>query len=98
MYVRYSGGFKDISDILLATPSDISRACKIPPHEANKIISLVCRERAQPPRPLQAFLSDANESITTGDSELDSILGGGITTGMVWEVVGQRYRRRSPVP
>ncbi|KAF8553411.1 P-loop containing nucleoside triphosphate hydrolase protein, partial [Imleria badia] len=81
--------FKDVADILLATPSDISRACKIPPHEVNKIISLICREHAQPPRPLQTLLSDANESFTTGDSELDSILGGGITTAMVWEVVGE---------
>ncbi|KAH0830479.1 P-loop containing nucleoside triphosphate hydrolase protein [Lanmaoa asiatica] len=87
--VLAKGGFREISDVLLATASDISRACKIPPHEANKIISLICREHAQPLRPLQAFLPGTDESFTTGDSELDSILGGGVTTGMVWEVVGE---------
>ncbi|KAF8136246.1 Rad51-domain-containing protein [Boletus edulis] len=60
-------------------PSDISHACKLPPSEVNKIISLIYREHAQPSRPLQSFLSNADESFTTGDSELDTILGGGIT-------------------
>ncbi|KIJ69524.1 hypothetical protein HYDPIDRAFT_124118 [Hydnomerulius pinastri MD-312] len=84
------GGFKDISDVLLATASDISRACRIAPQEVNKIISLICRERAQPPRPLREFLAEEpSEKITTGDVELDSLIGGGIKTGMVWEVVGE---------
>ncbi|KAF8448073.1 Rad51-domain-containing protein, partial [Boletus edulis BED1] len=87
--IRRSGGFRDVSDILLAAPSDISHACKLPPSEVNKIISLIYREHAQPSRPLQSFLSNADESFTTGDSELDTILGGGITTAMVWEVVGE---------
>lgn len=95
--IQHPGGFKDDSDALLATAGDISRACRIPIREANTIISLICREHAQPLRPLQAFLSEPNESFTTGDSELDSILGGGITTGMVWEVVGERYLRYAAV-
>ncbi|KAG9318376.1 P-loop containing nucleoside triphosphate hydrolase protein [Chiua virens] len=69
-----SGGFKDLSDVLLCTPSDLSRACKITPHEADKIISLIYRERAQPLHEFKPF--------TTGDSELDVILGGGIATSM----------------
>ncbi|KAF9228039.1 hypothetical protein BS17DRAFT_417964 [Gyrodon lividus] len=84
------GGFKDISDVLVATASDISRACRIAPQEASKIVTLICRERAQPLRPLREFLSGWNEQFTTGDTELNSILGGGMRTGMVWEVVGER--------
>ncbi|KAG6376048.1 hypothetical protein JVT61DRAFT_2016 [Boletus reticuloceps] len=95
--IRRSGGFRDVSDILLAAPSDISNACRLPPSEVNKIISHIYREHAQPSRPLQSFLSHADESFTTGDSELDTILGGGIMTAMVWEVVGERYGCHSPV-
>lgn len=32
-----------------------------------------------------------DEKFTTGDVVLDKALGGGIRTGMVWEVVGERY-------
>jgi len=32
----------------------------------------------------------AEEEFTTGDSRLDKSLGGGIRTGMIWEVVGER--------
>ncbi|KIK78521.1 hypothetical protein PAXRUDRAFT_28594 [Paxillus rubicundulus Ve08.2h10] len=85
------GGFKDTSDVLLATASDISRACRIAPQEASKIITLICQECAQPLRPLREFLSEGNEKFTTGDTELDFILGGGIRTGMVWEVVGESF-------
>ena len=30
------------------------------------------------------------EEFTTGDSQLDRSLGGGIRTGMIWEVAGER--------
>ena len=89
--VRRPGGFRDVQDVLLATPNDIARACRIPLHEANKIISSICREHAQPLRSLQQVLTDTHESFTTGDAELDSMLGGGIASGTVWEVVGERY-------
>ncbi|KAF9232979.1 P-loop containing nucleoside triphosphate hydrolase protein [Melanogaster broomeanus] len=71
------------------TASDISRACRIAPQEANKIITAICRECNQPLRPLRESLWLGNEKFQTGDAELDSILGGGIRTGMVWEVVGE---------
>lgn len=84
------GGFKDIADVLLSSSSEISRACRIPPQEAGKIIATICRERMQPLRPLGEFLAEAHdEMFTTGDAELDSVLGGGIRTGMLWEAVGE---------
>jgi len=86
-----AGGFKDIADVLLSSSSEISRACRIPPQEAGKIIADICRERVQPLRPLGEFLAEEHdEMFTTGDAELDSVLGGGIRTGMLWEAVGER--------
>ena len=35
--------------------------------------------------------NEEDEYFTTGDVVLDRALGGGIRTGMVWEVVGERY-------
>lgn len=88
--VLSKGGFKDIADILLATPSELSRACRIPPQEANEVIARICQERAQPLRRLADILADEHdEKFTTGDAELDTLLGGGIRTGMIWETAGE---------
>ncbi|KAH7889805.1 P-loop containing nucleoside triphosphate hydrolase protein [Phlebopus sp. FC_14] len=83
------GGYKNISEALLATTNDLVRRCRITPQEANNIITLLCRERTLPPRPLRDFLIERDEKFTTGDPDLDTLLGGGIRTGMVWEVVGE---------
>jgi Rad51 len=37
------------------------------------------------------------EEFTTGDPRLDKALGGGIRTGMIWEVAGERCVRRSSI-
>lgn len=88
--VLSKGGFKDIADILLATPSELSRTCRITPQEANEIIARICQERAQPLRRLADILADErDEKFTTGDAELDTLLGGGVRTGMLWEAVGE---------
>ncbi|KAI6038974.1 Rad51B protein, partial [Pisolithus marmoratus] len=84
------GGFKDIADLLLATPSELSRTCRIAPQEANEIIARICQEQAQPPRRLADIVADERDEIfTTGDAELDTLLGGGIRTGMIWEAAGE---------
>jgi DNA repair protein RAD57 len=51
----------------------------------------VCKERCKPVRLLEHVVQEGNEVFTTGDSQLDNALGGGIRTGMVWEIVGERY-------
>jgi hypothetical protein len=58
--------------------------------EAQNIIDLVCKAHAHEPRSVANIEQDL-EIFTTGDAALDSALGGGIRTGMLWEVVGQRY-------
>ena len=51
----------------------------------------VCKERCKPVRLLEHVVQEGNEVFTTGDSQLDHALGGGIRTGMVWEIAGERY-------
>lgn len=59
--------------------------------EAKRIIDTVCSESAPPRiRRLEEVKHEGAETCTTGDPHLDSALGGGIRTGMVWEVAGER--------
>lgn len=44
-----------------------------------------------PLKRLDAFDANDDELFTTGDEILDASLGGGLRTGLVWEVVGERY-------
>ena len=41
---------------------------------------------------LNAFGVGRGEYLTTGDPCIDSMLGGGIRPGMVWELIGERYQ------
>lgn len=61
--------------------------------EAQRIIDVVCKEHAQQPCSLEDvdLGDDDDDMFTTGDADLDHALGGGIRTGMLWEVAGQRY-------
>lgn len=62
--------------------------------EIQNIIDIVCKERIHDPQSLAGGgVPRDGESFTTGDIDLDSALGGGVRTGMVWEIVGQRYCR-----
>lgn len=83
------GGYKILSDLLLSTPSDISRTTRIAPLEVTKILEAACRECAAPINKIKDLPLEGEEKFTTGDAELDGILGGGIRTGMLWEVVGE---------
>ena len=54
------------------------------------ILDTVCRALAQQPRALKDVQHEGDERFTTGDERLDEALGGGVRTGMIWEVVGER--------
>ncbi len=84
------GNFHTITDLLLASPQDIAKRCKLSPVEVKKTLEklldavpLIDLDR------LDTFPAD--EIFTTGDQILDKAIGGGIRTGMIWEVVGERY-------
>jgi DNA repair protein RAD57 len=63
---------------------------RIPPKEVTRILEAACRECAPPIHKIKDLPLEGEEKFTTGDPELDSMLGGGIRTGMLWEVVGER--------
>lgn len=56
----------------------------------DKLIDLVCQEVAPQPQLLSDIAYLGDEKITTGDAHLDEVLGGGIRTGMLWDVSGEK--------
>lgn len=54
-------------------------------------MNIVCDELAPKVYQLDDPALPKHEKFTTGDALLDSLFGGGIRTGKVWEVVGERY-------
>jgi DNA repair protein RAD57 len=87
---NFKGNLLVISDILSTSVADIARKCKISPVEAQGIINSLCKENPHRLRQLGNVKQEGEEKFTTGDAHLDDALGGGIRTGMVWEVVGER--------
>ncbi|KDQ59487.1 hypothetical protein JAAARDRAFT_623123 [Jaapia argillacea MUCL 33604] len=83
------GGLTTVSDVILISPSEIAKKCRIPPSEAQAIVDCISREKSQPCPLLEDVCQQGSEVITTGDTRLDNILCGGLRTGMIWEVVGE---------
>ncbi|KAG5219943.1 DNA repair protein [Salix suchowensis] len=54
------------------------------------LVDAFCKASLQPLQRLEEIKHVGNEKITTGDPRLDHALGGGIRTGMIWEVAGER--------
>ena len=81
----------NVEDLLLASPTDIARKSHVADQVVDRILDTVCRALTQQPRSLKDVQHEGNEKFTSGDERLDNALGGGIRTGMVWEVVGERY-------
>jgi len=53
------------------------------------IVGSIAHALARPPSVLRDVIRNGSESITTGDTVLDEMIGGGIRVGMVWEFVGE---------
>ena len=87
---RPAEGYKVLSDLLLSTPTEISLATGICEKVVIGIFEAACRECASPIDKVKDLPPEGEEKFTTGDAELDGMLGGGIRTGMLWEVVGER--------
>jgi hypothetical protein len=84
-----TGGFITVSDVLLFPLSDISRRCRLAPQAVQAIVDSIAHALARPPSILRDVVRNGSELITTGDTILDEMLGGGIRVGMVWEFVGE---------
>ncbi|KAI0060892.1 P-loop containing nucleoside triphosphate hydrolase protein [Artomyces pyxidatus] len=78
-----------VSDILFLSLHDLANRCRIPPQDAQFIVTIVCQALDRPPQLLASVKQEGSEAFTTGDANLDQMLGGGIRTGMVWELVGE---------
>ena len=75
--------------MLISHFSDISQRCRLAPQAVQEIVNAVARALDRPPRLLRDVMHDGSEVITTGDTSLDQMLGGGIRVGMIWEFVGE---------
>ncbi|KAF8201566.1 P-loop containing nucleoside triphosphate hydrolase protein [Pholiota molesta] len=83
------GKFQTVADLLLTPTQDIAKRCRVSPLEAKRIVDIVLSATASPKLERLDNCSRQEEVFTTGDKTLDDALGGGIRTGMVWEVVGE---------
>ena len=87
-----TGNVQTVADLLLNTPQEIAKRCKTSPLEIKRITNAVLN--AIPLHKLNILESvahDGDEKFSTGDVILDNALEGGMRTGMVWEIVGERY-------
>lgn len=79
-----------VTDLILLSTSDIVKKCRISHHEAQELVNAVCDELAPPLHSLGDPELPKDETFTTGDATIDRVLGDGIRTGKLWEVVGER--------
>ncbi|KII88759.1 hypothetical protein PLICRDRAFT_637359 [Plicaturopsis crispa FD-325 SS-3] len=91
------GGIESTSDLLLTAPQEIAKKCRIPLQEVHSILDIVCSASGPNPRVLESVEREGSEKFTTGDALLDKALGGGIRTGMIWEIAGESAAGKSQV-
>ncbi|KZV65848.1 hypothetical protein PENSPDRAFT_586196, partial [Peniophora sp. CONT] len=82
------GGYDTVLDLFLSMPQDIAKKCRVTVREANEMLDTASSAITKPPRRL-SDIPDEPLCFTTGDKTLDKMLGGGMRTGMVWEIVGE---------
>ncbi|KAL5529425.1 hypothetical protein ACEPAG_5410 [Sanghuangporus baumii] len=81
--------FRNASDIVLAPPNEIAKKLRTSLSDAQAIVETVCKEITKNSLRIAKIAECSDEKFTTGDSALDRAIGGGIRTGMVWELVGE---------
>ncbi|TCD66472.1 hypothetical protein EIP91_001352 [Steccherinum ochraceum] len=83
------GGISSVSDLLLTPPPELAKKCRLAVHDIQSLVDAVCEVLASAPLRLDDEALQEAEFFTTGDQALDEVLGGGIRTGMLWEIVGE---------
>ncbi|KAF7295128.1 RAD51b protein [Mycena indigotica] len=83
------GNLESLPELLLCPPHEISRRCKLTPHETNTIIDTVSKTRHPKLVSIVNWQDRPDYCCTTGDTELDMALAGGFRPGMVWELFGE---------
>lgn len=74
----------------MAPAKDVSKRLKLSLIEVQSIVESVCKDLAQRTCRFERLELEGNDRFTSGDPALDEAFGGGIRTGMVWDLVGER--------
>ncbi|KAH9001739.1 P-loop containing nucleoside triphosphate hydrolase protein [Lactarius akahatsu] len=85
----FTGGLVTVSDVLFSPVYDVSQKCRLAPQAVQEIFDAIAHAINHPPSLLRDVIRDGSETITSGDVNLDKMLGGGIRVGMIWELVGE---------
>ncbi|EAU88150.2 Rad51B protein [Coprinopsis cinerea okayama7 len=92
----YLCNFITIADLLVTPINEVAKRCKISAQDAKAIYDVLLKECKPPALPTLITLNlPLDEVLSTGDAYLDHALGGGIRTGMVWEIVGESAAGKS---
>ncbi|KAF8226173.1 hypothetical protein L208DRAFT_1144307, partial [Tricholoma matsutake] len=83
------GRILNVEDLLLSSPHEVAQKCKVNPSAVERMMD--CMYNVGTPQNIRRLkdVQGEGEEFTTGDSRLDEALGGGIRTGMIWEVAGE---------
>ena len=84
------GSIQTVADLVLTPIQDIAKRCRSSPVEVKRIVDTVLSRTPVPKLRRLDEYPPSVETFTTGSEVLDGMLGGGLRTGMVWEVVGER--------
>ena len=84
-----------VAEVWLQPASEIAKKARVSVEEVQAAVNLLCKETA--PRSLRVTTDDENScedvqiasKLTTGDSDLDAVLGGGIEANSITEIVGE---------
>ena len=87
-YIVVVVGLKTALDVLVLPPQELAQKLQVA--DAQDIIDAISRAIAPRPVIIDSSFVSTSESISTGDDAFDGLLGGGIVTGAIWEVVGER--------
>lgn len=89
-----TGGIRLVADLLLAAPRDLAKVLKLPIAEVHAILKSISKELVGTHVRWKNLDDFRHETFSTGDDRIDALLGGGIRTGMVWELAGERFVAR----
>lgn len=87
------GNVITVADLVLTPPQELSKRCRIQPSDVIRLIQDTCTNQdslAFTFRTLENVDQEEHKIFSAGDSVLDDTLGGGLQTGMIWEIVGER--------
>jgi DNA repair protein RAD57 len=82
----------EASEVITAAPQDVLKRLKLADiQQVNRLVQTLCQDVAPKAKRLSDVADEDDRNwITTGDPEVDRLLGGGVRTGVITEVCGER--------